>query len=75
MKFSDDSDRASYLEELERQYQLNQVRIMAGQRLAVTGTCHYCDQTVGGDLRFCDDDCRDDRQRLKDAERRNGRFP
>ena len=34
--------------------------------------CHFCDEVVAPDLRFCDGDCRDDYQREIAALRRAG---
>jgi len=36
------------------------------------GVCHSCGEDVGETKLFCDGDCRDDWQRIKSANERNG---
>lgn len=74
MKFADESDRASHLEELEREYQLTAIRSKASQRLQPCGSCHYCESDVSYGLLFCDDYCRDYWQQHQEAQLRNGRL-
>lgn len=73
MKFSDESDRASALEEMERESALAKVRSNMGRSLKPVGRCYFCDDddVVAGTL-FCDNECRDMWQREQDARRRNG---
>lgn len=71
MTYPDESDRASHLEELERQYLLEGVRRSAA-RLIPTGLCYFCDELVADDMAFCDTNCRDWYQNEQDARRRNG---
>lgn len=58
MTYPDDSDRASHLEELERQHLLEKVPRSA-TRMTPTGLCYFCDETVADNMVFCDTDCRD----------------
>jgi len=34
--------------------------------------CHFCDETLQPEILFCNDDCRDDYERLERARRING---
>lgn len=73
MKFSDESDRASALEEQEREYALAKVRADMNKGLKPVGRCYFCDDDgVAANALFCDNDCRDLWQREQDARRRNG---
>lgn len=71
MKFSDESDRASYLEEQEREHAMAQAK--AAPRLVDTGLCHYCESPVDDGMHFCDNYCRDYWQRHREAERLRGK--
>lgn len=59
-------DKASEREEQHRESALAR-RKPSGP--APTGECHNCGESLAGDLRFCDADCRDD------FERRQKRIP
>lgn len=73
MKFSDESDRASALEEMERESALAKVRSSMGRSLKPVGRCYFCDDDgVASGKLFCDNECRDMWQREQDARRRNG---
>lgn len=72
MTYPDEIDRASHLEEMERQHALDGVRRAASQALNPTGACHFCEDVVGDTDNFCDTECRDLYQREQDARRRNG---
>ncbi len=72
-KCSDDSDRATALEEAEREYLVAKARRAARHPgLMPTGTCHYCGEDVTHPRLFCDSDCADGFEELESARRRNG---
>lgn len=71
MKFSDASDRASHLEELERQHLTEQVRQNI-KRMPFTGYCYFCGENTPSPRIFCDVDCRDMYEHEHEARRRNG---
>ena len=72
-KFADESDRATALEEAERDYLVTQARNAASNRtLKPVGTCYYCGEDVRGNRLFCDSDCADGHGQLEAARRRNG---
>lgn len=74
MKYSDDNDRASALEEMEREAALASVRNNLNRRLKPVGRCYFCDQEgLSSQHLFCDSECRDMWQRERDAKARNGR--
>ena len=74
VKFSDESDRASALEEMERENALARVRSSMGRSLKPVGRCYFCDDdNLPANHIFCDNDCRDMWQRERDAHARNGR--
>lgn len=66
----DDLDRASELEQKQRDAALARAR--QGVSLPYTGHCHYCGDITGGGRRFCDADCRDGYEAARRARRRNG---
>jgi predicted nucleic acid-binding Zn ribbon protein len=68
---TDVSDQATIREEQEREACLTTAR-QPHQRLEPTGLCHWCDEVVEGDKRFCDADCRDMWQRQESARKRAG---
>lgn len=61
MKFADDSDRATALEEAAIEMQVAAVRNKANQlELEPTGFCLNCGEALEEGRRFCDKDCLDD---------------
>ena len=57
----DDIDRAA-----EYQRRLTEAAVSQRKResgLQATGHCHWCDEPVTGERRFCDSDCADDWER------------
>lgn len=64
-------DQATMREEQERERSIAAVR-RQNQTLAPTGACHWCDEVVKGDKRFCDADCRDMWQRQESARKSAG---
>lgn len=73
MRFADDSDRATALEEAEREYMVQQAREAAKHRhLVPVGTCYYCGEDVRKPKVFCDHDCAAGYDQLLAARRRNG---
>lgn len=66
----DDLDRASELEQKQRDAALARAR--HGARLPYTGHCHWCGDITGGGRRFCDVDCRDGYEAARAARLRNG---
>lgn len=74
-RFSDASDRASFLEEAERSEALRTVRERAAAhpRLRPRGRCYNCeDPTQRPEALFCDPSCRDDYEKRAAARLRNG---
>ncbi|MBN3839274.1 hypothetical protein [Burkholderia sp. Ac-20349] len=67
----DDLDRAAELEERTRAAEI--AAAIAGPKLKPVRCCHYCFETIGETLLFCDKDCRDDYERSARAARLNGR--
>lgn len=72
MSFSDELERASALEEMERETALAKVRSQLGPRMQPLGKCYFCEEEDIEGL-FCDNECRDMWQKHEDARRRNGR--
>ena len=69
----DPMDRATELEELERQSAMNLHRAQAARdRLRPVGTCHNCQDQLKTNALFCDQSCRDDWERRRAAKLRNG---
>jgi hypothetical protein len=65
---SDLFDMASDREQLDRDLALKVRKPV----LMHCGRCHYCNESVGGNLFFCCADCRDDYEIQQEANRRNG---
>lgn len=60
-KFSDESDRATALEEAAIEIAVQQIRSKAKQlEIKPTGFCFNCEAKIDSDKRFCDKDCLDD---------------
>ena len=51
-------DQASEREDKEREEAIQAVR-NSNTMLPATGRCCHCEAYVGGEMRFCDADCRD----------------
>lgn len=68
---TDVSDQATFREEQERERSIAAAR-RNNQSLPPTGACHWCDEVVDGEKRFCDADCRDGWQRQESARKRAG---
>jgi len=68
---TDVSDQATNREEQERERCINAAR-RQNQALQPTGACHWCDEVVDGEKRFCDSDCRDMWQKQDAARKRAG---
>lgn len=62
---ADDFIEAFLADSLERQ------RTAVSNIPAARGTCLNCEETVAAGRRWCDQDCRDDWQRIEDARRRS----
>lgn len=43
------------------------------QSLTPKGQCHFCEETTGVDLVFCDEFCRDDYQYIEKRKKANGK--
>lgn len=69
---ADVCDLADDVIENHLQKSLEAVRASA-PKLALTGTCHNCGESVEPWEHFCDHDCRDDWDLRQDAMKRNGR--
>lgn len=72
MNYADNMDRATALEELEREHSLTRIRQQAQVRDLPTGSCKFCENDVEHPKIFCDEDCRDMWQHLQAANKRNG---
>lgn len=71
---SDETDKASEREELERETGIRAASQAArGLFLPAVGACYYCGEDVAPGARFCDTDCRDGWQREQAAKQRAGR--
>lgn len=68
IRMSDIFDAASDREQLDRDLALK----VRKPTLVPCHRCHYCDESVSGNLLFCCPDCRDDFEILQEAKRRNG---
>lgn len=74
MRFADESDRATALEEAEREHMVSKARLAAKHRsLVPVGTCYYCGEDVRPDQIFCDGDCGSGYDQLLAARKRNGK--
>jgi len=69
---TDISDQATLREEQEREACLTFAR-QPHQRLEPTGLCHYCEEPVAADRRFCGPECRDQWQADANARHRAGK--
>ena len=72
---SDEIDKASEREELEREMGIRAAtRAAQGRFLPALGDCYYCGEDLHPGARFCDSDCRDSWQREQNARARAGRL-
>lgn len=71
-RFADESDRASALEQAERDHLINKARTKKIVVLKAIGYCHYCNDETPLPLLFCDDDCAIDYRLMMSARCRNG---
>ncbi|MDI3304629.1 MAG: hypothetical protein QJR04_25105 [Burkholderia multivorans] len=67
----DDADRAQ--EQAELEMELRRRARKYEPTLKPCGACHFCSEPIADARLFCDADCRDDYERMKRAEVRNGR--
>lgn len=67
---SDEFDRASDLEEAEREMAIKNIRSQS--QLPDVGSCYYCSEFTPPGRRFCDSECRDGYEAEVEARRRNG---
>lgn len=59
--FADVSDRATAIEEAERDRSIRAARESSSRRrLAPIGTCHFCEEPVSPKQLFCNGDCAND---------------
>jgi len=65
-------DQATMREEQERELSLAASR-KPGPKLSSNGHCHYCNEQITDDKRFCDAECRDLWQTNANAKLRAGR--
>lgn len=75
MRFADESDRATALEEAERNASEAAIRKAANSKnrdLKPVGTCYYCGEDVDHNKIFCDSDCGSGYDQLQAARKRNG---
>lgn len=73
MIFSDESDRATHLEEIEREARIRAVRAASeSAKLKPMGNCYFCEEPIKAHLVFCDAECRDLWERERQARIRNG---
>ena len=71
---SDETDKASEREELEREYGIRAATQAArGLFLPAVGVCYYCGEETAPGARFCNSDCRDGWQLEEAARLRAGR--
>lgn len=72
---SDETDKASEREELERECGIRAATQAArGLFLPAVGACYYCGEETPPGARFCDSDCRDSWQHEQAARKRAGRW-
>jgi hypothetical protein len=64
-------DQATMREEQERELSLAASR--KGPKLSANGRCHYCNEHITDDKRFCDAECRDLWQTNANAKLRAGK--
>lgn len=63
-KFSDESDRATYIESAAIDFGIQQAALKANiQEFEPTGFCLNCNEKLEEGRRFCDKDCMDDFQK------------
>jgi hypothetical protein len=68
----DVDDKATELEELDRESAMNLHRKRAAAFRLPDGQCANCDEPLPPNQHFCDSDCRDDYERRRRAAQRNG---
>jgi len=67
---SDVADRAEW--RIAKDIEAAMAHVRKTPKLEADGHCHYCDEDVAHEQRFCNMDCRDDYQREQEARRRAG---
>lgn len=75
MKYPDENDRASFLEEAAREAEINRIRAAAAtaaRALLPTGVCYNCESEVPRPKLFCDRECADEYAQLQEQRRRAG---
>ena len=75
MRVADESDRATAIEEAERNSSEAAIRLAANSKhrdLKPVGTCYYCGEDVGPNKIFCDKDCSSGYDQMQAARKRNG---
>lgn len=76
MQYADESDRATAIEEAERNACEAAVRKAANSKhrdLIPVGTCYYCSEDVGLGKIFCNSDCGSGYDQEQAARKRNGK--
>ncbi len=65
-KFSDESDRASFIELAAVNFKIEQAKLKANQKdYEATGVCLNCETPLSEGIRFCDKDCMDDYEKRR----------
>lgn len=71
-KFADQLDAASAEQERSLQQSIMAARASAPPALPSKGFCYNCDEPLEGGLRFCDQHCRDDHEKIQRSRSING---
>ena len=69
---ADEADRCGDLIDRETQASIERTRANVKNALKPIGACHFCTSALPSHLLFCDKDCRDDWQKLRDKIDRAG---
>lgn len=69
---SDPADEAAKFEEVFTQSALENAKSNTGRRLVFTGFCHNCLDPVDDPQRFCDSECMEDWEYVRNRKRANG---
>lgn len=71
---ADELDRAeAYMEQMQTAAIANVLAKAPEQALCPKGICYNCDEPLAAGRPFCDADCREDYDRARSAQQRNGR--
>ncbi|QYW06509.1 hypothetical protein uan_097 [Pseudomonas phage UAntarctica] len=71
-KFADQLDAASAEQERSLQENIRRARATAQPMLSYKGSCYNCDEPLAEPLRFCDEFCRDDHEKIQRSRSING---